>query len=249
MPGYYISMAIVITGVGLFLSYLTYSYRKLLRDAVKFEVQNVQLGRYFSPGILNQIKNDDDLFHAKKSNIVVMFTDIRDFTAISEKMDPGEIVLLLRTYHRKMIEVIYRYGGTIDKFLGDGIMVTFGTPSESSDDCRRALLCGIELTAELQRWNAEREASGLAAIKQGIGIHYGNAVSGNIGSEDRLEFTVIGDAVNLASRIESQCKATGEKLLMSADFAKMISTEFQLREVGTVSVKGRQERVILFTVA
>lgn len=249
MPSSYITVAIVITGTGIILSYLTQSYRKLLADAVSFEVQNTQLGRYFSPGVLKSIKDDDSIFQARKADVAVMFTDIRDFTAMSENLSPVMIVKLLREYHTRMVEIIYSYGGTIDKFLGDGIMVTFGTPAESPDDCSRALNCALDMNSMLESWNIERRSVGCSAIRQGIGLHYGEAVTGNIGSEDRLEYTVIGDTVNLASRIEGKCRETGISLLMSDVFSEMIRGEFLFREVDVVTVKGKAEPVRLLTVA
>ncbi len=247
LPGYYITFMLTVTGLGSILAYLTRSYRNSIHEAVNLEVQNNQLERYFSPNVLSQIIGIESIFQAKKSKIVVLFSDIRGFTALSEALNAEEVVSFLREYHSMMVEIIYQHGGTIDKFIGDGIMVTFGTPKESKDDCERAMLCAISMHSALKNFNTKRKAQNLAEIKQGIGIHYGEAVSGNIGSENRLEYTVIGDTVNLASRIESQCKDLEKDILFTESFAKEIASSHSIISVGKVEIRGKKNSIELFT--
>lgn len=247
LPEYYYLTFVTMTGLGSMLAFLCWSYRKSIQDAVNFEVQNNQLGRYFSPGILNQIKNVETIFLAKKSEVVVLFCDIRSFTNFSEVNSPEVVVDFLREYHSRMIEVIYKYGGTIDKFLGDGILVTFGTPNPAEDDCMRAFQSALAMKDALIHFNKERILAGFQNTKIGIGIHYGLAVSGNIGSESRLEYTVIGDTVNLASRIEAKCKELDKDILFSESFAKKLDKNIKIDEVGIVEIRGKVEPVKLYT--
>ncbi|MCZ8343084.1 MAG: adenylate/guanylate cyclase domain-containing protein [Leptospira sp.] len=260
IPSFYMMNILTTTAVGGILGFLCYSYRNSIRDAVHLEVQNNQLERYFSPNVLSQIKEIESVFLAKKSKVVVLFSDIRNFTSMSESKSPEQVVQFLREYHSRMVSVIYEYGGTIDKFLGDGIMVTFGTPTEQPDDCLRAISCAIKMRSSLQDFNRDLKFETNQGIKQGIGIHYGDAISGNIGSETRLEYTVIGDTVNLASRIESQCKEMGKEILFSESVYTEVlkqmetlgmeekKTFSEMQKVGTVAVRGKQEPVSLYTI-
>ncbi len=248
VPGYYISYIYSVSGLAVILAFLTYSYRKSIHEAVQLEVQNNQMERYFSPNVLSKIKEVESIFQAKKSNVVVIFTDIRSFTNMSETLSPENVVQFLREYHSMMITEIYKYGGTIDKFIGDGIMITFGTPMEKPDDCERALSCALAMRSSLIEFNKERAVKNLPPIRQGIGMHYGEAITGNVGSENRLEYTVIGDTVNVASRIEAQCKETEKDLLFSSDFASRIDAKHAMSLVGNVSIRGKKESIDLFTI-
>lgn len=248
LPGYYILSLVTVVGLAGMLAFLCYSYRRSIRDAVHFEVQNSQLGRYFSPGILNQIQELESVYLAKKSEVVILFSDIRSFTSFSESNSPEDVVAFLREYHSRMVEIIYEFGGTIDKFLGDGIMVTFGTPKPNPDDCNRAIKCALSMRNALKKFNEERSKLGFPNTEIGIGIHFGSVVSGNIGSESRLEYTVIGDSVNLASRIESQCKEFGRDILFSEIFANKIDDTYPKQMVGEVSIRGKKDPVKLYTI-
>lgn len=260
IPSFYMMNILTTTAVGGILGFLCYSYRKSIRDAVQLEVQNNQLERYFSPNVLDQIKEFESIFLAKKSKVVVLFSDIRNFTSMSESQSPEQVVQFLREYHSRMVSVIHAHGGTIDKFLGDGIMVTFGTPTALGDDCVRAVRCSLAMRATLKELNRELKSNTTESIQQGIGIHFGEAISGNIGSETRLEYTVIGDTVNLASRIESQCKELGKEILFSesvySEVLKQIETipgELKslflgIENLGLVKVRGKQEPVTLYAI-
>jgi len=153
------------------------------------------------------------------------------------------------------VQVIYKYGGTIDKFIGDGIMVTFGTPVPQADDCLRAVSCALGMREALVQFNMDLEKTDKdSMIHQGIGIHIGDAISGNIGSENRLEYNVIGDTVNLASRIESKCKELGRDILFSNSFYKELNllqnkTDLpNIQEIGNISIRGKVEPVTLYSI-
>jgi len=243
--------AIVILFLGGILAFLTHVFRKTIHEAVYLEKANFQMQRYFSPAVANKIsKAEEDFLQpgGQRQNVAVMFCDIRGFTSLSEKLSPEEVVELLSEYHSKMVEIIFHYGGTLDKFIGDGIMATFGTPEVSPDDVERAVKSGIEMRNTLHQLNKDREIRGLNKIQHGVGIHFGPAIIGNIGTVNRLEYTVIGDTVNVASRIESACGELKENFLISRTVKEKIGDEVQMREIGNINVKGKSKPIQVFAV-
>jgi len=180
-------------------AYIAYAFRKTVQEAVLLEKSNLQLGRYFSPNLVAAIAQGSESFlqpGGKRQPVAIMFVDIRGFTRMSEQLPPEEVVSFLSHYHEKMVGIIFAHGGTLDKFMGDGILATFGTPEPNEDDLIHALQAGIAMKHALKDLNQERLAQGKPQIGQGIGIHYGEVIAGNIGTKERLEYTVIGDAVN-----------------------------------------------------
>jgi adenylate cyclase len=248
---YYIfTFPMSVLGIALFMGLLTYSYRSSIIQAVKLEIETNQISRYFSPSILNEIRNNEDLFESKKVKAVVMFLDIRSFTSMTENMDPTTVIQFLRKFHSGVVNIIYEEEGTIDKFLGDGIMVTFGTPSEKVDDCFRAIRCILKIRFFLKDFNNSRKKENLNQIQIGLGLHYGEVVVGNLGSEERLEYTVIGDTVNLASRLEGLCKDHDVDCIISSDLVENVSkirNDFSFRKIGEVQVRGKSNFVTIFT--
>ena len=172
----------------------------------------------------------------------------RNFTTITERLPPSDVVEFLSRYHTRMVEVIFAFGGTIDKFIGDAIMVTFGTPDPSDDDAERSVRAGLAMNATLAELNADRERGGLDKIRHGIGIHFGPVIAGNIGTEDRLEYTVIGDTVNVASRIQDACKSVGESFLISDAVKTHLPPDIQVRTLPEQYVKGRHAPVQIYAV-
>ena len=239
------------TIVGVIVSYFLYRNRKTILDAVRLERNNEQIGRYFSPNVFKHLSSgNEEIFSTggRRQFVAILFSDIRDFTSISEKLTPEEVVSLLSNYHRRMVDCIFLNGGTLDKFIGDGIMATFGTPFPSKEDGCNAFKTGIAMRQALAEFNKERSQKGLPEIKQGIGIHFGEVIAGNIGTENRLEYTVIGDAVNIASRIENACKTTERDLLISESMAVLVGSEVQLEDVGSIPLKGKTVPIRLFGV-
>ena len=147
-----------------------------------------------------------------------------------------------------MVEVVFGFGGTIDKFIGDAIMVTFGTPDPSDDDAERSVRAGLAMNTALAELNADRECRGLAKIRHGIGIHFGSVIAGNIGTEDRLEYTVIGDTVNVASRIQDACKSVGKAFLISDAVKTRLPPDIEVQPLPEQRVKGRQAPVQIYAV-
>jgi adenylate cyclase len=177
----------------------------------------------------------------------VLFSDIRGFTALAETMNPDDMASLLTEYFTEMVECVFRNGGTLDKFIGDAVMAQWGAPIAAEDDADRAMRASIEMLEALERLNQEWRAKGRPELQIGIGLNFGEAFAGNIGSERRLEFTVIGDTVNTASRLCSA--ADGGEILLSDEFRRALSTlPPALREVPPVELKGKSQPVPVYSV-
>jgi|GEM_PF-2680662 len=193
------------------------------------------------------LKNRMELGGAER-RVSILFTDIRGFTNIAESMQPADLVRMLNEYFSRMSPVIDKEGGVIDKYIGDSIMAIFGAPVEFPDDAVRAVRAGAAMLSELRALNAERARLQLPSINIGIGINCGTVVAGNIGSESRLNYTIIGDAVNLASRLEGLTKQYEVGMIVSEEVAARLKGEFPLRELDLVRVKGKAEGGRIFQV-
>lgn len=226
--------------------------RRLVHKQVAAEAQRSSLSRYFSPNIVRELSsNGDALQRPKVQPVAVLFADIVGFTSISERLDPEALVGLLRTFHSKMARAALAHDGTVDKFIGDAIMVHFGTPHRQGDDPVRALACARDMIDEIERWNEVRQVAHEHPMKVGIGIHYGDVIVGNIGDEKRLEYTVLGDAVNVASRLEHLTREVGARLVVSNELitaaeecgSDPLSIIPDLRRDQTRTVRGRTRPV------
>jgi len=181
---------------------------------------------------------------AAAREITVLFSDIRGFTSLSETADPEEVVTLLNRYFTRQVEIIFKHGGTLDKFMGDGIMAFWGAPTAYPDHAARAVEAALEMSAALDDFRDELGTLG-AALDIGIGLHTGNAVVGFIGSDERLDYTAIGDTVNSASRIEGQTKGVS-RILASRATREAAGDAFEWHDKGSHRVKGRGEELHLF---
>lgn len=184
----------------------------------------------------------------QNKDVVVFFSDIRGFTAFSEKRSPEEVVEMLNEYFGAMVKVINQYGGVVDKFIGDAIMAVWGAPKTSDRDAHNALRACIEMRKVLAELNEKRIARGQPPINIGMGLHSGRAISGTIGSDERMEYTVIGNTVNTASRIEASTKAFGADLLVSGEVVEKVGEDFLIELAGSAEVKGRSDALKLYRV-
>lgn len=193
------------------------------------------------------IKNDIGV-GGKNKEVTVFFSDIRGFTKFSEGRTPEEVVAMLNEYFGVMVKIINKYGGVVDKFIGDAIMAVWGAPHGTEKDTQNAVAACLEMRKALLELNTLRQSRGQTNIMIGMGVHCGPAISGTIGSEERMEYTVIGDTVNMTSRIESSTKAFGSDLLVSEDVYNKVNSEFGFELAGVAEVKGKTEPLKMFKV-
>ncbi len=175
---------------------------------------------------------------AKTAEVCVVFTDIRGFTGISESLSPEAVTSLLTRYFDRMVGSVHRFDGTMDKFMGDGMMVLFGAPRSLANPCESAVRCGFDMVEQLRKLNAEFAAEGLPPLEIGIGINYGKVVVGNIGSTERHNYSAIGDAVNVASRIEGLTKRLGTPIVMTDSVKAQLPDGFEMIDCGEQALRG-----------
>lgn len=232
--------------------YAVYRSIYMIRRIGHVESQKASLARYFSPDVVEEITAQSEVLGSgQRQKVTVLFSDIRNFTRMSEGMDPQALASFLTEYRARMTRTVFENGGTLDKFVGDAVMATFGTPRPASTpgaDSRNAVAAARAMISALGSWNQERAAHGLAEVKIGVGIHTGEVFAGTVGSEGRLEYTVIGDAVNTASRIESLCKKFDATILISEQVYKETDPG-PAERMPLVRVKGREEPVRTYKLA
>ena len=222
--------------------------RWVLKSTVELEKSRANYSRYFSPDVRDEIESSTNNANEKSSRdltVAVMFTDIVGFTKLSEKMQPKEVLELLSEYQTLMVDAIFQHKGTVDKFIGDAVMANFGTPKSHGNDAQNAFDCALMMNKKLSDWNIEREKKGLVKIEHRIGIHYGPCVAGNMGSEQRVEFAVIGDVVNVASRICDACKEFDTNFLVSLDLEKKVTHKEDNERVSNYKIRGRKDTIDL----
>ena len=204
--------------------------------------------RYFSPNIAQVIAQQQDAgrLPSEKRPVVVFFSDIRGFTPMSETMSPDEIARLLTEYFTEMVDKVFEYGGTLDKFMGDAIMALWGAPIVHEDDADRAVQCAISQLEELEKLNAKWKQEGRTEVQIGIAINFGEVFAGNIGSDRRLEYTVIGDAVNTAYRLCG--KAGPNEILISEPFYQQLKKKPAVEALEPIQVKGKAKKVPVYRV-
>ncbi len=207
------------------------------------------MSRYMDPRLAEQLMTGSgDALGGQSALVTVLFSDVRGFTTITEELGAHGTVALLNEYFTVMVECIQRQGGMLDKFIGDAIMAVFGLPVSQGDDEDRAVRTTIAMINDLTEWNKERISSGKKPVDIGVGLNTDNVVSGNIGSPRRMDYTIIGDGVNLAARLESACKQYGAKILISDMTYRRLKGTYRVREADLVVVKGKTEAVSIYEV-
>ncbi len=205
-------------------------------------------GKYMTEAVMDHLMAGKVQLGGEALTATILFSDIRSFTSISEKMEAQELVSLLNEYFTEMVAVVIREDGVVDKYIGDAIMAVFGAPVPKPGDAIRAVRAAVGMREALVHLNVRLAERGIPPIMTGIGIHTGVVIAGNIGSEQRMEYTVIGDAVNLASRLESSTKALGTPVLISEDTYAFVKDHVEVRAVKEITVKGREKAVMTYEV-
>lgn len=207
------------------------------------------MSRYMDPAIAaRMLESGTDLLGGASTRATVLFSDIRGFTTLTEELGAQGTVAFLNEYFTIMVECINQEGGMLDKFIGDAIMAAFGLPIAHDDDEDRAVRAAIEMIRGCRRYSEERQKRGQKPVSMGIGLNTDMVVSGNIGSTRRMDYTIIGDGVNLAARLESACKAYSAEILISEATQRRLRGTYRMREVDLVVVKGKTEPVSIFEV-
>ena len=214
-----------------------------LDDLSKINKVKSTFKKYVSKNIVDKLLENEDSLNlgGTESEITILFSDIRGFTSMSEKLSPTEIVKLLNKYFKSMIDVVFKYNGTLDKIVGDELMVLYGVPLKGEDDTDNAVKTAIKMFQALDKFNEKIVKEGYKPFKIGIGINKGKAVSGNIGSEQQMNYTVIGDTINLGARLCSHAKS-GE-ILISSSVKGIISNDYPFRKIPSIEVKGKSKPI------
>jgi len=217
--------------------------RGLDRERAAAERARANLARYFSPNIVDLLADSDEpLGPVRRQTVAVLFVDIVGFTRMAEAMPPEAVVAMLREFHERMAGQIFACGGTVEKYIGDAIFAVFGLPSASPHDALNALRCAALMLKELLAWNAARAEKGEPSLGIGIGLNYGPAVLGDVGSEHSLSFTVIGDTVNVASRLQGLTRELSTPLVVAEAIVRQIgggTLPLALQDHGERELRGR----------
>ena len=213
-------------------------------DAAEAMVERVRLHRTFrgqvSPAVMKEMLGGGLTpgINGQLAEVCVLFSDVRDFTTLSEHMPPNVVTTVLQRYFDRMVKAVHRYDGTVDKFIGDGMMVLFGAPRKSADPCGDAVRCALAMMEGLDSLNEEFRAEDLPQLTIGIGINFGVVTVGNIGSSERHNYSAIGDAVNVAARLEGLTKSLGRKILITDAVVSRLGGRFAFDALGSHNVKG-----------
>jgi adenylate cyclase len=222
----------------------------VVRNFIQEQREKRRLSRYFSPDVIKEIlgAQEEAALGGSRRRITVLFSDIRGFTSISEKLAPEEVVELLREYLTSMTEVVFRHGGTVDKFMGDAIMALYNAPFSQDDHAAQAVRTALEFQEATRALSRRWEARCGTPLRNGVGINTGDAIVGTIGSEQRLEYTAVGDTVNLASRLESITKEFEVPIIISEFTHDAVKGLFPTRYLGEVTIRGKEIPVKIYAV-
>lgn len=221
----------------------------LMEDISNEKRMKSTMSRYIDPGVADQLlTGGNDILGGINTQATILFSDIRGFTTLTEELGAQGTVAMLNEYFTLMVECISKEGGMLDKFIGDAIMAAFGIPVPHEDDEDRAVNAAIHMIRELFAWNERRMAHGQKPIDIGLGLNTDTIVSGNIGSPKRMDYTMIGDGVNLAARLESACKQYSARILISANTYARLRGTYRIRDIDDVMVKGKTEAVRIYEV-
>ena len=228
-----------------------YRTNQLIMRQAEVSEERANLSRYFPSSLVDAIASTEhDIGAVRSQEVAVLFTDIVGFTQYAERNAPEDVMDLLRDYHALVEKAIFENGGTLEKYMGDGVMATFGRPETSAEDAANALRAARQIMNDNEAFNAKRETDGQEAVHISLGIHYGAVILGDIGPERRLEFAVVGDTVNVAARLESetrkldcQCVVSDEVMRHVADSTHDDTLKSTFKEYGNLSIRGRKQPI------
>lgn len=237
------------------LTYLGLTIEGYVRAEMERRRTKAMFGRYVSPAVVEQLLNNPELvlLGGTRQEVTIMFSDIRGFTSYSEGRPPEEVVQRLNEYLTEMTRIIFHHGGTLDKYMGDGLMAIFGAPISYEDHGERALRASLEMQTRLEELNQVWLEKGEQTFETGVGLNSGSVIVGNVGSPERMDYTVIGEDVNLASRLEGLNKEHGTRIIISDRILKCLAGDsttwpYTVRPLGTVAVRGFEEPIPIYTV-
>lgn len=225
------------------------AYQYFVEDREKRKMKRL-FGRYVSRDVYEQLTAHPELAElgGKRRDMTVLFSDIRGFTTVTEKGNPEELVAQLNEYFSRMVEIVFRHKGTVDKFVGDMVMALFGAPLDDPDHAEHAVQAAVDMVRELGELNKSWAARGMTQLDIGVGINSGDMIAGNIGSSSIMSYTVIGDNVNLGSRLESLNKDYKTRIIMSDATRTRLRTAYDTRSLGDVKVKGKTRAVAIYEI-
>jgi adenylate cyclase len=243
----------LVVGVGLAL--LVRRSRLLVTERAEAERARGNLSRYFSPKVVEVLaERDEPLGRVRRQPVGVLFADLVGFTSMAEEMTPEEVMAMLRDFHGRMEAEVFQHGGCLEKFIGDALLATFGVPDVGPHDATDTLACARGMLSALQAWNEERAARGLAPMRMGLGLHYGQVVAGDIGSERSMAFATVGDTTNVTSRLQSLTRDLGATIVVSAALVEAVKREGAdlavldgLKPHGPRVLRGRETPIELWT--
>jgi adenylate cyclase len=227
---------------------LTESFNQMVKSLREKEMIKRAFSRYVAREVVEEVLKDPDSLHLKgeRREVTILFCDIRGFTTMSEHLDPERVVSLLNDFYTVMIDITFKHDGTLDKFLGDGIMAIFGAPIAHPEHALMSVRAALAMQEGIEALSASRVSRGHEPLAVGIGINAGEVVAGTVGTEDRMEYTVIGDNVNLASRLGSNAKPG--QILVSHRIWELVKERFDVQTRGPLRVKGKDEEVEVYEV-
>jgi len=224
-----------------------FALQSVLAQKTEQKIRNI-FQKYVPADVIDEVLgNPEAMLVGKNRDLAVLFSDIRGFTTISESMAPDELVLTLNRYFSLMVDVIMARGGTVDKYIGDAVMAIFGAPVHSENDALQSVIAGLEMAGALDAFNADQVARGKKEFRIGIGINFGEVTVGNMGSVKKMNYTVIGDGVNLASRLEGLTKKYKQTLLFSESVYQQVGRHVWCRLLDKVVVKGKTQGECIYT--
>lgn len=242
--------------VSVLLAVVVWRSRRLVRSHADSERVRANLARYFSPNVLDELSQaDQPISEVRHHDVAILFADIMGFTALTESMGPEKVMDFLREFHRRMEEAVFQFGGTLDKYIGDAVMASFGAPHQGTEDATNALRCARAMEASIAEWNRQRERAGEPLVRMGIGVHYGDAMMGDIGSERTAAFSVIGDTTNTASRLQDMTRELDVDVVVSQEALDAIRKEIsdaegmlqEFSDAGPYEIRGRAHPIHIWT--